>query len=210
MALSGMNKIMQNIVKTTALFFAAIVVCGCNGASFFKAQNHNTAYATDKDYIECANTIKKYPYTQLIESLKQGNDFFIAVITYNSSWGMFPNYIYLQNPKGFSANNASIIPLNKEMYSKVLPLVENHISFGNSTFIKGGQNSIPAIFHLVIVYNKDKTAEIILSKLSNETTKRYENGLYSDSPFLFLLNLANTTNTSEMFESIYGIPPTIY
>lgn len=163
----------------------------------------------DKDYSECVNVIKKYPYIQFIESLKQNNDFFVAVITYNSTWGMFPSYIYLRNPVCLGKNKQNIVMLGKKRCEEISVLAKKYIDFGGQVFVKGGRNSLPAIFHVVVVYDNGAMAKFILSQVSNKTTGRYENNTYTDNPSLFLSQLAILTNSDGMFESIYGFLPNI-
>ena len=158
----------------------------------------------DKDHTICVDTLKKYPYTQFYESLKNKTDFFIAVMTYNSEWGMFPSYVYLREPIELKNSKAKIITINDAKYNEISKLIDKYIGYDKDLFVKHGQSSFPAIFHLVIIYNKGKTSKILLSQLSNEITNKYENNMYKDNPFSFLSRLANLTNTDSMFESIYG------
>lgn len=162
---------------------------------------HNTL---DKDHAICVDTLKKYPYMPFYESLKNKTDFFIAVITYNSKWGMFPSYVYLREPIELKNSKANIIIINDTKYNEISKLIDKYIRYDKDLFVKHGQSAFPAIFHLVIVYNKGKTSKILLSQLSNKITDKYENNMYKDNPFSFLSKLANLTNTDSMFESIYG------
>ena len=165
--------------------------------------------AVDKDYSECVNTIEKFPYAHLIDSLKQNNDFFIAVISYNSTWGMFPSYVYLQKNVGLEKNKANVVLLSKKQCEEISALTKEYIIPGGQVFIKGGQNSLPTRFHAIVIYNKGVTTSVIISQVSNKITDRYENNTYTDKPFQFLAKLATLTNSEEMFESIYGFWPFI-
>ena len=160
----------------------------------------------DRDQLTCIDTIKKYPYTQLVKTLKEHNDFFIAVLTYNSDWGMYPSYIYVDKPIQLNGK-ANIIVINKETCNKISQLIDKYVDFSKSLFIKHGKNSLPAIFHVIIVYKNNKTSETILSQLNNTITNKYENNIHTDKPFIFLAKLADMTNTDSMFETIYGFPP---
>lgn len=70
--------------------------------SFFISFNLESASnkddSTNRDRLTCIETIKKYPYMQLVKRLKKDNDLFIGVLTYNSDWGMYPSYIYVYKP----------------------------------------------------------------------------------------------------------------
>lgn len=163
--------------------------------------------SVNKDQLACVDTIKKYPYMQLVKRLKEDNDFFIGVLTYNSDWGMYPSYIYADKPIQLHKNKANIIVINKETCNEISQLIDKYVDFNKPLFINHGKNSIPAIFHVIIVYRKGKTSEIILSQLNNRITSKYENSIYTDKPFIFLAKLADMTNTPLMFESIYGFFP---
>lgn len=165
--------------------------------------------AVDKDYSECVNTMEKFPYTHLIDSLKQNNDFFIVIINYNSTWGMFPSYVYLQKNVGLEKNKAKVVLLSKKQYKDIAALTKEYITPGGQVFVKGGQNSLPTKFHAVVIYNKGVTTSVIISQVSNKITDRYENNTYTDKPFQFLSKLAALTNSEEMFESVYGFWPFI-
>lgn len=179
--------------------------------SFFLSLNAKSAAVQDKyrdrDQLTCINAIKKYPYAQLVKTLKKDNDFFIAVLTYNSEWGMYPSYIYIDKPIQSYKGKANIIVINRETCNEISQLIDKYIDFEKPLFIKHGKNSLPAMFHVVIVYRKGKTAEMILSQLNNKITNKYENNIYTDKPFIFLSKLADMTDTGSMFESIYGFFP---
>ena len=161
----------------------------------------------DRDYLICARTIKKYSNSQLLKTLKKDNDFFIAVLTYNSEWGMYPSYIYIDKPIQSYKGKANIIVISRETCNEISQLIDKYIDFEKPLFIKHGKNSLPAMFHVVIVYRKGKTAEMILSQLNNKITNKYEDNIYTDKPFIFLSKLADMTDTGSMFESIYGFFP---
>ena len=161
----------------------------------------------DRDRQICINTIKKYPYSQLLEDLKRSNDFFILVLTYNSDWGMYPSYIFVDKPIQLLNNKANIIVLNKKISDKISKLINSYIDFEKPLFVKHGGNSLPANFHVIVVYKNGKRSEIILSQLTNRITDKYENNVYVDKPFIFLAMLADATNTFSMFENIYGFFP---
>ena len=181
--------------------------------SFFISLDVESAVVNDKcrdrDQLICINTIKKYPYTQLMNTLKKNSDFFIAVLTYNSDWGMYPSYIYIDKPIQLYKGKANIIAINNKTCSEIYQLIDAYIDFDGSLFIKHGENSFPAMFHVVVVYKKGKITEMILSQLDNTVTDKYENDVYADKPFIFLAKLADVTNTPLMFESIYGFSPII-
>ena len=179
--------------------------------SFFISFNLESASnkddSTNRDRLTCIETIKKYPYMQLVKRLKKDNDLFIGVLTYNSDWGMYPSYIYVYKPIQLHKNKANIIVINKETCGEISQLIDKYIDFNKPLFINYGKNSIPAIFHVIVVYRNGKTSEIILSQINNRITNKYENNIYTDKPFIFLAKLADMTNTHSMFESIYGFSP---
>ena len=133
---------------------------------------HNTL---DKDHAICVDTLKKYPYMPFYESLKNKTDFFIAVITYNSEWGMFPSYVYLREPIELKNSKANIIIINDTKYNEISKLIDKYIRYDKDIFVKHGQSAFPAIFHLVIVYNKGKTSKILYYLIweGDRVTNRY-------------------------------------
>ena len=161
----------------------------------------------DRNRQICINTIKKFPYSQLLEDLKRSNDFFILVLTYNSDWGMYPSYIFVDKPIQLLNNKANVIVLNKKISDKISKLINSYIDFEKPLFVKHGGNSLPANFHVIVVYKNGKRSEIILSQLTSKITDKYENNVYIDKPFIFLAMLADATDTFSMFENIYGFFP---
>ena len=120
---------------------------------------------------------------------------------------MYPSYIYVDKHIQLQNNKANIIVLNEKMSDKISKLINSYIDFEKPLFVKDGGNSLPANFHVIVVYKNGKRSEIILSQLTNRITDKYENNVYVDKPFIFLAMLADATDTSSMFENIYGFFP---
>ena len=125
----------------------------------------------DRDRQICINTIKKFPYSQLLEDLKRSNDFFILVLTYNSDWGMYPSYIFVDKPIQLLNNKANIIVLNKKISDKISKLINSYIDFEKPLFVKHGGNSLPANFHVIVVYKNGRPCPKLFRKYHVKTVK---------------------------------------
>ena len=211
---------MKTILLLSIISFT-LLMSGCNSGTAegtFLSQSEEvpasvelSASLKNKAYSQCLDVIKKYPYTKLIKTLQAECNCFVAVLRYNGEWGMFPQYIYVDKPVNLDDRSKECtFVLDENTQKKVSGLIDKYIDFNKaSQFVSFAENSFPPVFDVVIIYQKGKATQLVLSGVDTKATDRYENRVL-DNPFLFVSNLADITNTGAMCELVYGFMPIVY